>query len=192
MSDKTTRDLIVEAADGLFYRQGYANTSFADIAGAVQISRGNFYYHFKTKDEILDAVIAHRLATTAAMLERWAQAGATPIERLRSFAHMLVANRDPIMRYGCPVGSLCGELAKLGHASQAEANKLFALFRDWLRRQFEALGYTREADAMAMHLLVRSQGIATLANALGDEDFLQREVGYIDAWLDALPAAASA
>lgn len=192
MSDKTTRDLIVEAADGLFYRQGYANTSFADIADAVQISRGNFYYHFKTKDEILDAVIAHRLATTAAMLERWAQAGATPIERLRSFAHMLIANRDPIMRYGCPVGSLCGELAKLGHGSQAEANKLFALFRDWLRRQFEALGYTREADAMAMHLLVRSQGIATLANALGDEDFLQREVGYIDAWLDALPAATSA
>ena len=52
MSDKTTRDQIVEAADRLFYRQGYEHTSFADIADAVQISRGNFYYHFKSKDEI--------------------------------------------------------------------------------------------------------------------------------------------
>ena len=64
MSDKTTRDHIVEAADRLFYRQGYEHTSFADIADAVQISRGNFYYHFESKDEILDAVIGARLANT--------------------------------------------------------------------------------------------------------------------------------
>ncbi|HJT14208.1 MAG TPA: TetR/AcrR family transcriptional regulator, partial [Dongiaceae bacterium] len=44
MTDKTTRDHIVEAADHLFYRQGYEHTSFSDIADDVQISRGNFYY----------------------------------------------------------------------------------------------------------------------------------------------------
>ncbi|HSX63230.1 MAG TPA: helix-turn-helix domain-containing protein, partial [Pseudoxanthomonas sp.] len=55
MSSKATRDHIVEAADQLFYQQGYERTSFSDIAEAVQISRGNFYYHFKSKDEILDA-----------------------------------------------------------------------------------------------------------------------------------------
>ncbi|MEK9971095.1 MAG: helix-turn-helix domain-containing protein, partial [Ferrovibrio sp.] len=53
MGDRTTRDDIVEAADGLIYRRGYDHTSFADIADAVRISRGNFYYHFRTKDEIL-------------------------------------------------------------------------------------------------------------------------------------------
>lgn len=68
MTSPTTREQIVEAADRLFYEHGYARTSFADIAGAVQISRGNFYYHFKTKDEILDAVIALRLANTRRML----------------------------------------------------------------------------------------------------------------------------
>ena len=51
MGEKPTRDQIVQAADRLFYRQGYEHTSFSDIADAVQISRGNFYYHFKTKDE---------------------------------------------------------------------------------------------------------------------------------------------
>ena len=71
MSGRATRDQIVEAADRLFYRQGYEHTSFSDIADVVRISRGNFYYHFKTKDEILDAVIEARLADTRAMLDQW-------------------------------------------------------------------------------------------------------------------------
>ena len=50
-----TRDSIVQAADALFYERGFEHTSFADIADAVRISRGNFYYHCKTKDEILTA-----------------------------------------------------------------------------------------------------------------------------------------
>ena len=78
MSDKTTRDHIVEAADQLFYRQGYEHTSFADIADAVHISRGNFYYHFKTKDEILDAVI-----NVAAELKRRAKAWKPPKPRYK-------------------------------------------------------------------------------------------------------------
>ena len=184
MSDKTTRDHIIEAADQLFYRQGYGYTSFSDIADAVQISRGNFYYHFKTKDEILDAVINVRLANTRNMLEQWEHEGKTPQDRIRSFIHILIANRAKIKRYGCPVGTLCGELAKLSHASQAEANKLFTLFRTWLRRQFTLLGRKADADELAMHLLARSQGVATLANAFHDEKFIKQEVKQMYDWLE--------
>ncbi|HEX2116296.1 MAG TPA: helix-turn-helix domain-containing protein [Alphaproteobacteria bacterium] len=183
MSDKTTRDHIVEAADRLFYRQGYEHTSFADIAEAVHISRGNFYYHFKSKDEILDAVIDARLANTRKMLEQWESEGKEPADRIRSFIHMLLANRADIKRYGCPVGTLCSELAKLNHASQAEANKLFTLFRTWLRRQFALLGRKDDADLLAMHLLARSQGVATLANAFHDEKFIRQEVALMSDWL---------
>jgi AcrR family transcriptional regulator len=180
-----TRARIVEAADGLFYRHGFDHTSFADIAGAVRISRGNFYYHFRTKDEILDAVIAARLANTRRMLECWENEGETAEERIRSFIHILVGNRDKIMRYGCPVGTLTTELAKLDHVAQGEANGLFTLFREWLRHQFELLGRKPDADALAMHLLARSQGVATLANAFGDEAFIRREVAQMYDWLKA-------
>ena len=184
MSDKTTREHIVDAADQLFYRQGYEHTSFSDIADDVQISRGNFYYHFKTKDEILDAVIDARLAHTRRMLDQWEAAGKDPADRIRSFIHMLVANRADIKRYGCPVGTLCTELAKLNHAAQGEAGKLFALFRAWLRRQFVALGRSQDADALAMHLLARSQGVATLANAFQDDKFIRHEVELMCDWLN--------
>jgi AcrR family transcriptional regulator len=184
MSGETTRDHIVEAADQLFYHQGYEHTSFSDIADAVRISRGNFYYHFKSKDKILDAVIAARLADTRAMLEQWEAESEHPADRIRSFIHILIANRADIKRYGCPVGTLCTELAKLNHASQAEANMLFTLFRTWLRRQFTLLGRKADADALAMHLLARSQGVATLANAFHDETFMRREVRQMCDWLD--------
>lgn len=183
MSDKTTRDHIVEAADRLFYRHGYDHTSFADIADAVRISRGNFYYHFKSKDEILDAVIDARLTDTRKMLEQWESANEHPADRIRSFVHILIANQIDIKRFGCPVGTLSTELAKLNHASKSAANGLFTLFRVWLRRQFALLGRKADADELAMHLLARSQGVATMANAFHDEAFIKREVKQMFDWL---------
>ena len=169
---------------------GYEHTSFTDIADAVQISRGNFYYHFKTKDEILDAVINLRLADTRRLLKQWETDGKQPADRIRSFVRILIVNGAEIQRFGCPVGSLCNELAKLDHASQAEANKLFTLFRTWLRRQFTLLGREADADQLAMHLLARSQGVAALANALHDEKFTRQEVQQMCDWLGSLEQGA--
>ena len=184
MGHMTTRDHIIEAADELFYRRGFDHTSFSDIADVVQISRGNFYYHFRTKDEILDAVINVRLANTENMLSLWETDGETPVERIRSFIHILITNREKIKQYGCPVGTLCSELAKLDHPSQDEASTLFSLFRTWLGRQFFLLGREKDADELAMHLLARSQGVATLANAFQDERFIRREVELMCDWLE--------
>jgi len=185
MSAADTRQEIVEAADRLFYEQGFETTSFADIAAAVQLSRGNFYYHFKSKDEILDAVIARRLTTTRDMLEGWEAESADPAARIRSFIRILIVNQTKIMLYGCPVGTLCSELAKIDHRSKDEASRLFTLFRDWLTREFAALGRPDDADDLAMHILMRSQGVATLATALHDEAFVRREVDDMCAWLEA-------
>jgi TetR/AcrR family transcriptional repressor of nem operon len=183
MNAKTTREQIIEAADDLFYRQGFEHTSFQDIADAVEISRGNFYYHFRTKDEILDAVINARIASTQAMLGRWEIEGDTPAARIESFINILMGNRAKIKQYGCPVGTLCTELAKLAHPARAEANRLFTIFRTWLAREFQLLGREAEADRLAMHLLARSQGVATLANAFHDERFIRQEVADMRAWL---------
>ena len=192
MPEASTREHIVEVADALFYQRGFDRTSFADIAEQVEISRGNFYYHFKSKDDILAAVIERRAAGTQAMLDAWAGKYDQPLDRLRSFAQMLITNRKDIQRYGCPVGSLCTELAKLDHPAQGAAGMILGQFRSWLREQFEALGRSDDADALALHLLSRSQGIATLASAFHDEAFIRHEVSLIDAWLASLTPPARA
>lgn len=191
-SKQSTRDRIVEMADQLFYEGGYEHSSFADIASAVQLSRGNFYYHFKSKDEILEAVIERRKKKTQAMLDGWAAEAATPSGRIGHFIDMMIMNGLKIRRHGCPVGTLCTELAKLDHPALPHANLLFSLFRQWLAAQFRQLGFDSEADQLAMHLLARSQGIATLANAFDDEVFIQHEVGELHSWLRAICESPSA
>jgi AcrR family transcriptional regulator len=183
VSAAATREQIVEAADRLFYHHGYEHTSFADIAEAVGLSRGNFYYHFKSKDAILDAVIEARLADTRRMLEQWETEQPTPVSRIMRFVEIVLANGADIQEYGCPVGTLNTELAKLDHAMIGQARRLFTLFRDWLRHQFALLGHTQQADELAMHVLAFSQGVAVLSNTFRDEKFVRREVDRMRDWL---------
>ncbi|WP_033075678.1 TetR/AcrR family transcriptional regulator [Sphingopyxis sp. MWB1] len=185
MPSSSTRERIVEQADALFYQGGFEATSFHAIASGVGISRGNFYHHFKSKDAILDAVISRRADATRAMLAGWEAEGGDARGQILCFIRILLTNRAAIMDYGCPVGTLTNELAKAGHPAREEAAAIFTLFRDWLAARFQALGAGEEADAHALHLLAWSQGVATLAAAFRDTDFIDREIAAITAWLDA-------
>lgn len=187
MSDKHTHDRIIGAADQLFYQRGYEHSSFADIAESVKISRGNFYHHFKSKDEILKAVIVRRLENTQRMLDQWEEQGDKPEDRILCYIRILFTNADKIRRYGCPVGTLVTELTKLSHPSKAQANKIFTLFRAWLNRQFSLLGFpSGESDELAMNVLAWSQGVATLFNAFHDKKLVEREVLHKEDWLKSL------
>lgn len=184
----TTRDTIVAVADRLFYEHGFAHTSFSDIAEAVGISRGNFYYHFKSKDEILKAAVAARMQATRNMLETWEAKSSLPADRILCYIRIVVTNRSKIMLHGCPVGTLTGELAKLGHPARVDASAVFIMFREWLGTQFKLLGRESDADALAMYVLAFSQGIAVMDNAFRDKAFVEREVARMTDWLAGLSA----
>ncbi len=51
------RNEILDAADELFGQKGFAGTSTNDILEKVGIARGTLYYHFKSKEDIMDALI---------------------------------------------------------------------------------------------------------------------------------------
>lgn len=183
MTTTPTRDRIVETADRLFYENGFERTSFAMIAAAVGISRGNFYHHFRTKDEILTAVIESRLGATRAMLDEWEAMSADPAERVRQYVEIVIRNEDAIALHGCPVGTLTGELSKLDHPARRQALGVFEMFRDWLVIQFGLLGRARDAEDLALHVLMFSQGTATVANAFRDPAWTRREVERFQRWL---------
>ncbi len=54
-----TRDKILKAALEVFSRKGYSNTTFVDIANELNLTKGAIYWHFKTKPELLVAMISH-------------------------------------------------------------------------------------------------------------------------------------
>ena len=52
-----TRRQLVQVAAQLFADQGYAATTYDDLVAASGLSRGGFYFHFRTKEELAMAVI---------------------------------------------------------------------------------------------------------------------------------------
>jgi len=182
-----TRNDILEAARALFYRRGYAQTSFSDIVNHTGIQRGNIYHYFKTKDNILDAVIEQLASEYRAALSEWDKALPDPRDRLRRFVQMVMDNRDNLSRYGCPVGSLNTELGKeAAFARNENARQLFDLFRDWLAVQFSALGDPQQAEARALHLLACTEGISLMGHVYNDPDFIAVEIEILEQWIDAL------
>jgi AcrR family transcriptional regulator len=85
---RRTRERILETALLLFNRLGEPNVTTADIAGEMEISPGNLYYHFRNKDEI----IAELFATFGRRLDElltWPQGRSAGIEDLWLLLHLL-------------------------------------------------------------------------------------------------------
>ena len=181
-----TRDRIVEAANDLFYKQGFNKTSFAHIAESSGVPKGNFYFYFKTKDNLLDAVIEDRLTRLRDLLTSWETAEADPHARLDRLAGMLPSEMGFISRYGCPVGSLIAELGKSQPEKMAHARETFELLLAWSERQFAELVGSDEASMLARRLLARMQGMAMLSHAFADEAWVEEETADIRAWLATL------
>ena len=180
------RQRIIDKADELFYRHGYENTSFSDIAKAVNISRGNFYYHFKTKDDILKEVIKIRLQSVRDMFNEWEQNTQDTRSLIHHFIDLMTHNQNNIQQYGCPVGTLCAELCKINHVMQNDATQIFSFFREWLITRFSRLGRKDDAEILAMQLLTRTQGLATMMSTFSDDKFYPIEIQALKDWLDEL------
>lgn len=54
---KDTRQEILQTAKALFNRRGYNNVTTRDIAEAMGISKGNLTYHFRKKEDIIEAIV---------------------------------------------------------------------------------------------------------------------------------------
>ena len=181
------RERIVDAANRLFYERGFNRTSFSDIADAADIPRGNFYYYFKSKDEILGAVIDARLDDISSMLDTWNKTIDSPRDRLKRYLRIAVNEAPQVVLHGCPMGSLNQELIKDQDVLREQARKMFDLFGGWLEEQFSALGKSGDvASELARHLQGRMQGIALLGATYSDTEFITREVRQLTDWLEEL------
>jgi len=178
------RERLVAAACQAVYEQGVEKTTLADIAAVAGIPVGNVYYYFKTKNDIVQAVIESHLREADTLLSAIEAAHDDPRDRLKALFAALAGQTDMVARYGCPHGSLCLELDKRPDGPGAAAELMRGPI-EWMRRQFAALGRPDAAD-LAVHLLARYQGAALLSSTLRDPDLMAREAARTDEWLDAL------
>jgi AcrR family transcriptional regulator len=178
------RERLVDSAGELLHRQGVERSTLAEIAQAADVPPGNVYYYFKTRDELVRAVIEARRAEIRGLLDSIDRRPA-PRARLKALVRSWDDVADLVAASGCPLGSLSSELNKHGDALADEAAQLFHLVIDWASAQFKALG-RRDGRDLAITLFAGVQGAALLANTLRDPKVMSREVRRLERWIDSL------
>jgi AcrR family transcriptional regulator len=78
---------IVRAAGRLFHEKGYSATTIRDIADAVGMRSGSPFYHFKTKHDMLRAVVLEGVGAISDAVARAASSGKTPRARFEAMLH---------------------------------------------------------------------------------------------------------
>ena len=73
---------IIETAFNLFVQNSYERTSVQQIIDTLGISKGTFYHHFKSKDDLLDAVISDILEDVASEINRIANSDKDAVTKL--------------------------------------------------------------------------------------------------------------
>lgn len=160
----SSRDRIIEAAVWLFYGSGYHATCVAEILKKAKVNSGSFYFFFKSKEELLMAVLDWYLENLEPILIRPIyKATNDPIERifelLEGYKRRILATE---FDYTCPIGRLALEIDPTHRDVHA---KIAANFRGWteavkrcLEDAGERLPQGTDREALAKFVLTVMEG----------------------------------
>jgi AcrR family transcriptional regulator len=179
------RERLIDAADELIYQQTFNSTTLADIATRADVPLGNVYYYFKTKDDILKAVVHKRAGALNSQFSAWEQELPNAKERLRAFISQTIQTSDTTAQYGCSLGSLCQELGKYTGELSHLAAELMHKTLGWVETQFKTLGKGEQANILAKYLVASLQGVSLLTLTFKDPNLIQRQTKNLELWLEA-------
>ena len=178
-----TRDAILEAATRLMHLRGYQATALDDVLRESGVGKGNFYYQFKSKEDlgyaILDQIIAAFLGRT---LEPCFSDPAPPrLVQVRCFLNrVLEAQRERNCVGGCPLGNLASELSDVHEGFRTRLSSVFSAWRERLTRaltEAQALGHVRldcRPEAVAYFLVAALEGAILMTKLTKDITVLER------------------
>jgi TetR/AcrR family transcriptional repressor of nem operon len=127
-----TRDQILDVASRLIHLRGYHGTSLDDVLKETGVGKGNFYYYFKSKEDLGYAIIDRLVKSFVdRTLEPAFQDGAgDPLDQIAAFFDCVVdAQRKRSGVGGCPLGNLACELSDVHEGYRERLVEIFALWR---------------------------------------------------------------
>lgn len=163
-----SRARIVEAARRLFNRSGFEQVSIDRIMAAAGLTRGGFYNHFASKDQLYADAVAN-YATCNPFATKMAKTR-RPIDDPRKLARMLVDLylSDEVLDdtdLHCPLYALPADVARAGLSPQKAYTELIRRMAQVYRR---ALGSARDADRRAQTIVSLCVGGMVLARTTHD------------------------
>jgi TetR/AcrR family transcriptional repressor of nem operon len=197
---RQTREAILEAATGLMHLKGYQATSLDDVLRESGVGKGNFYYHFKSKEDlgyaILDQIIASFLGRT--LDPCFSDPSASRLAQIRCFLdRVLAAQRERNCVGGCPLGNLASELSDVHEGFRARLSGVFSAWAERLRGvlgQAQASGNVRpdcRPEAVAQFLVASLEGAILMTKLTKDIAVMERCVEELKRYLTLYEVTAS-
>ncbi|WP_048495811.1 TetR/AcrR family transcriptional regulator [Marinobacter subterrani] len=128
--------LLTEAAR-LFREKGYERTTVRDLAAAVGIQSGSLFHHFRTKEEILKAVMVETIRLNTALMQAALEAADSIRDKLRGLVRAELESING--QTGEAMAVLVFEWRSLSAASQAEVLELRDIYEALWLEVLEAL-----------------------------------------------------
>lgn len=164
------RDHLVDTALGLFNRGGFHATGIDKILSEAGVAKMTLYKHFKSKDELILAVLRRRDEKFRNWFMRTVEARAgTPRDRLLAAFDALAEWFEERDFSGCMFINASAEFAPHDdpiHAAAAEHKRLVLAY---FREQAEAAG-ADDAPGLALELMLLMEGAIVMAYVAGLDD----------------------
>lgn len=125
------RGRLLREAARLFRDKGYERTTVRDLAAAVGIQSGSLFHHFRTKEEILKAVMVETIRLNTALMQAAVDAAGTRHDKLRALVRAELESING--QTGEAMAVLVFEWRSLSETSQAEVLELRGIYEAlWL------------------------------------------------------------
>lgn len=173
-SAEKTLQRILDGAYVLYRRKGFTRVNVDEIAAAAEITKRTLYSHFRSKDELLAAVLEsqHRLAFNVFQTFATKLSGAPTKMVAALFAELSHWSTSPQWG-GSGFTRLVMELADLpGHPSHSIANRHKAILELHLASLLERAGVGSPADR-AREISLLSEGAMVLVHIHGDRSYIR-------------------
>ncbi|NVD34878.1 TetR/AcrR family transcriptional regulator [Marinobacter lutaoensis] len=137
----SARGRLLKEAARLFRDKGYERTTVRDLAAAVGIQSGSLFHHFRSKEEILKAVMVETIRLNTALMQAAVSAADTPRDRLRALIRTELESING--RTGEAMAVLVYEWRSLSEPARTEILALHEIYEGlWLEvlRQLRSQG----------------------------------------------------
>lgn len=171
-SDETRRK-ILNAAYESFWRAGFARSNIDLIAERAGITKRTLYAHFRSKDDLLAAVLTQYSELATQRLHKIESRMPADVDgTIESLFSQLSGWAKSTPRWsGTGFTRLVVELADLpGHPARAIARRAKATTEKWLAKRFESLDVARPAER-ARELMTLMEGSVALTLIHGDHAY---------------------
>jgi len=127
----SARGRLLKEAARLFRDKGYERTTVRDLAAAVGIQSGSLFHHFRTKEEILKAVMVETIRLNTALMQAAADSEESPRGKLRALVRSELESING--QTGEAMAVLVYEWRSLSESSQVQVLELREIYEGlWL------------------------------------------------------------